>query len=296
MGVSPFHCEVYFINKSTSMNMEWGTNSRFQVLDPQFGVPLNVGASGSLEFIIADSRKFLIKVVGTQQNVTSAKIMRYFREKTITKVKSYLATIMTELSYINITQHLDEISEALKTKLNEDYMEYGVELVNFYVSTIIIPDEDTLKIKEVLNKKMEYGTFNINWADDQIVQISKKYAENPGSQDNVGAMAAQIPIAMAFGQMLKGNIMGNVDTSLTSQSNLFNQNNNSNNNDNKGNNENNDNDGSFFCSDCGTKLVKGANFCYTCGKNYSNQRVCPNCGQNITEEYKFCINCGEKLE
>ena len=58
MGVSPFHCEVYFINKATSMNMEWGTNSRFQVLDPHFGVPLNVGASGSMEFIIEDARKF----------------------------------------------------------------------------------------------------------------------------------------------------------------------------------------------------------------------------------------------
>ena len=158
MGVSPFHCEVYFINKITALNMEWGTNSHFQVLDPHFGVPLNVGASGSLEFIIEDSRKFLIKVVGTQQNVTSAKIMRYLREKTVTKVKSYLATIMAEVSYVNVTQHLDEISEALNSKLNEEYMEYGIKLINFYVSTIIVPESDTLKIKEVLNKKMEYGT------------------------------------------------------------------------------------------------------------------------------------------
>ena len=72
-----------------------------------------------MEFIIEDARKFLIKIVGTQQNVTAAKIMRYFREKTVTKVKSYLATIMTEVSYVNITQHLDEISEALTLKLNE---------------------------------------------------------------------------------------------------------------------------------------------------------------------------------
>ena len=283
MGVSPFHCEVYFINKITSMNMEWGTNSRFQVLDPHFQVPLNVGASGSMEFVIDDSRKFLIKVVGTQQNVTSGKVMKYFREKTVTKVKSYLATIMTELSYVNVTQHLDEISEALNSKLNEEYKEYGIKLINFYVSTIIVPEEDTLKIKEVLNKKMEYGTFNINWADDQIVQISKKYAENPGSQDNVGGMMAQVPIAMAFGQMLKNNIMGDINNPLTEQSNIFKQ-------------KKEENKNGFYCPDCGTNLVKEAKFCYNCGKSFSNELSCPQCGQKISEEYKFCMYCGCKLE
>ena len=187
MGISQYHCEVYFVNKIASMNMQWGTPTRFQVLDPEFGVPLNVGASGSMELRITDSAKFLVNVVGTRKDVNNIHLMAYFKERIITKIKSYLATIMSEVSYINVTQHLGEISDTLKDKLNEDYAEYGITLLNFYVSTIIVPEEDTLKIKEVLNKKMEYGTFNINWADEQKVEISKRYAENPGNQSGISS-------------------------------------------------------------------------------------------------------------
>ena len=95
-GETPFHAEVYFINKATSLNIEWGTSSQFQVLDPTFNVPLNAGASGSMEFIIKDSRKFLIKVVGTQDNINTEKLIKYFREKLSTRVKTYLAKIMSE--------------------------------------------------------------------------------------------------------------------------------------------------------------------------------------------------------
>ena len=94
---------------------------------------------------------------------------------------------------------------------------------------------------------------------------------------------AQVPIAMAFGQMLQNNIMGDVNNSLTNQSNIFNKN-------------SSPNDNYFYCPDCGTKLVHDANFCFTCGKSFNNELSCPNCGQKISENYKFCMYCGSKLE
>lgn len=45
-GVSPFHCEVYFINKALSLNVDWGTSSRFPIIEPVFKIPINVAASG----------------------------------------------------------------------------------------------------------------------------------------------------------------------------------------------------------------------------------------------------------
>ena len=50
--------------------------------------------------------------------------MDYFKGKITTKVKNYLSKIMSEVSYYNITQHLEEISQALHEKLKVDFEEY----------------------------------------------------------------------------------------------------------------------------------------------------------------------------
>ena len=292
-GVSPFHCEVYFINKATALNIEWGTSSRFEVLDPTFNVPLSVGASGAMEFLIKDSRKFLIKVVGTQVIVDANGLIKYFREKISTKVKSNLAKIMAEVSYLNVNQHLEEISEALETKFKEDFEVYGVNLINFYLSTIIIPEEDTDKLKETLNKKMEYGTLGFNWADEQIADIFKKYVENPGgngvsgSSDNVTGLITEIPLALAFGSMIKSNIVGENSQSPFSNGTLaFNQQNKININSKEDIN---------VCSGCGTKLAEDDVFCSKCGTKVENELICSKCGHKLKKDDVFCSKCGTKV-
>ena len=106
-GKTRFHCEVYFINKAYALDVKWGTTSKFEVLDPQFFVQLNVGASGAMEVKIKDSRKFLVKVVGTQKSIDTARIQDYFKEKIIVKVKAHLAKLMGQISYVVINQHLE---------------------------------------------------------------------------------------------------------------------------------------------------------------------------------------------
>ena len=71
-----------------------------------------------------------------------------------------------------------------------------------YTSTIHIPDEDKEKIKDALARVSARAIEGYNWADEQMADIAKKYAANPGSADNVAGMAAQMPMAFAFGQML----------------------------------------------------------------------------------------------
>ena len=62
-GETPFHCEVYFINKTVQMAVKWGTDSKVRFLEPTYGVPLEIGASGEMNLAVSDSRKLLIKLV-----------------------------------------------------------------------------------------------------------------------------------------------------------------------------------------------------------------------------------------
>lgn len=40
---TPFHCEVYFINKTEQMSIKWGTDSKVQYIEPTYGFPLSIG-------------------------------------------------------------------------------------------------------------------------------------------------------------------------------------------------------------------------------------------------------------
>lgn len=41
-GQTPFHCEVYFINKTEQMAIKWGTDSKVQYVEPTYKFPLSM--------------------------------------------------------------------------------------------------------------------------------------------------------------------------------------------------------------------------------------------------------------
>lgn len=55
-GKTPFHCEVYFINKTVQMAVKWGTDSKVRFIDSLTGVPLEIGASGDMNLQVSDGR------------------------------------------------------------------------------------------------------------------------------------------------------------------------------------------------------------------------------------------------
>ena len=253
-----------------------------------FQIPINVGASGVMDLVVDDARKFLVNVVGTQYFTTTDELNEYFKGKITTKVKNYLSKIMAEVSYYNITQHLEEISEALHAKLKEDFSEYGVNLKTFFISNIIVPRDETAKLEAALNKKMEYGTLGFNWADEQMADIAKRYASNPGSQNGVDGMVAGIPLAMAFGQMLTDNVADKFSDSLFGNGQNF------------GNNKTKNTDESSstksFCTECGNEISPDDSFCSNCGTKLNQELKCSNCGKQLEPEVKFCSGCGTKVE
>lgn len=64
-----FHSEVYFINCTTQMAIKWGTPDKVRFIDPLTGAPLELGASGELNLQVKDSRRLLLKLVGTMKGI-----------------------------------------------------------------------------------------------------------------------------------------------------------------------------------------------------------------------------------
>lgn len=73
-----FHCEVYFINKSEQMSIKWGTDSKVQYIEPTYGFPISIGASGEMSLRVEESRKLLLKLVGTENFLSQQKLISFF--------------------------------------------------------------------------------------------------------------------------------------------------------------------------------------------------------------------------
>ena len=152
-GETPFHCEVYFINKTVQMAIKWGTDSKVRFLEPTYGVPLEIGASGELNMMVADSRKLLIKLVGTMNGIAwedrtgagfTKSLVSSFRPLISTAVKANLSNVIktNNINILEIDEHLLTLSNVLRSSILPGFEEYGLTIPEFYVNTVVLPDND----------------------------------------------------------------------------------------------------------------------------------------------------------
>ena len=154
-----FHSEVYYVNMAAQMGIKWGTDSKVRFLEPITGIPFEIGASGEFNIRVSDSRKLLLKLVGTEGELDRSALMSagnkqgegfagsssgYFRAMIITRVKTHLAKTIKEnqINILEIDEHLDSLSSALRSRINEGLEEYGLTMPEFFVTNLVTPDDD----------------------------------------------------------------------------------------------------------------------------------------------------------
>lgn len=149
---SPFHCEVYFINKTIQMGVKWGVDSKVRYVDPETNVPIELGVFGEMNLQVTDSRKLLVKLVGTMNGIAwesnndsfTKSLRDSFRPLISTEVKTHLIQTIKEQGFdiLDIDEHYGEISQSLKEKINPGFEEYGLSIPQFYILNVTFPEED----------------------------------------------------------------------------------------------------------------------------------------------------------
>lgn len=180
---TPFHCEVYFINKTVQMALKWGTDSKVRYIDPESGLPLELGASGEMNLCVSDSRKLLIKLVGTMNGIAwgderdgfTKSLQNSFRPLISAAVKSNLASSIKSLSIniLEIDEHLTEIGDILHKKVLPGFEEYGLTIPQFFLTNVVLPEDDPnfKRVRELytisLQKRMISAEAEVNTAKAQ---------------------------------------------------------------------------------------------------------------------------------
>lgn len=309
-GETPFHCEVYFINKAEQMSIKWGTDSKVQYVEPTYGFPLSIGASGEMSLRVEDSRKLLIKLVGTESMLGQQKLTQFFRAFLMTRVKTYIAQTMkaSAINIFEIDEKLAEFSSSIQKLLIPDFLDYGISLEQFFVTNIAKPDGEKQyeRFKEqhfrqyadIAEARLRQQT-DIIYAQteaqkvviDSQAQATKRAQEGYTYQQERGYdVATEVARNEAIGQFtnlgiglgtmagvggaVAGTVGTAVDDALAART-------------------------AEKCSKCGAVLPQEAKFCLECGEKVpkpipTDSIVCPQCGKTVVKG-KFCPECGHKF-
>lgn len=140
---SPFKAEVYFINKSVVLDCRFEL-AQFNMLDPNFRVPIPVVASGSFAVRVGEVRQFLSRVIGAMPDLTTEHLRRYFRGVITENVKSAIARIARErnISPMELEATVAEVSDAVKATIADTLGRYGLHTELFNIESVSIVDDD----------------------------------------------------------------------------------------------------------------------------------------------------------
>lgn len=212
-GKTPFSTEVWYVNKTVKRDLKWGTKGPIQVIDPLYNYPVSVRAFGRWGMRVSDARSFIVQIVGTQS--TSApnaknyigveRIEEYFVGEILQRLSDALAKYFVEknTSVFQASARINELSAFIAGDISPEFLRFGIEIINFNVERVSIPEEEQKKFQEILGKRMEIEQISQARAGQAYTTMRtfdtlEKVAENEGG----GAgqlMGAGLGLGAGFG-------------------------------------------------------------------------------------------------
>jgi membrane protease subunit (stomatin/prohibitin family) len=292
---SPFKAEVYFVNTKQFTDLKWGTPNPVMMRDADFGM-VRLRAFGIYSMRIGDPRAFMKEIAGTNARFETEDIEGQLRRTLVSGFSDALAE--SKIAALDLASNYDELGKFSRTKLNEEFKSFGLELVKFVVENISLPPE----VEAAMDKRTSMGVIGDvgRYAQFQAADAMRDAAQNPSGGAGLGA---GLGAGFAVGNMMAG-AMGNAMNPQTSSSSggatakcpKCGASNSA---------------ASKFCNDCGAKievatetaacvkcsasLKPGAKFCSECGATQEKQQ-CANCHAELVPGAKFCKECGTKVE
>ena len=237
-----------------------------------------------------------------------------FKQNITDELAAYLTAGQEEVMVV--LNRKKALADSLKAPLNEVLAEYGLELVNFYIENIQIPENDPCmqKIREMRVKRQEkmfdreqkladtrldygleregaekdrYVKGQASQADYERMQILDQAGNNGWARmESADIMKTAVANEGNGGMFMGAGVGLGMGSTIgkaagTMVNNLFTQ------------NAGGVGGAGTICPQCGSAVPEGMKFCGTCGASVEPPKtICANCGSEIPGGMRFCGVCG----
>jgi membrane protease subunit (stomatin/prohibitin family) len=293
---SPFRVAIYYVAMKTFTNLTWGTRDPVAFRDSELGM-VRLRGHGNFTIRIVQPMLFVNVVAGTQGIYTKEEISDYLRAVIVSRINDMLGENLDTL--FDLPKVYDELGAAVKARVRDEFLKYGIELRDLIIRSITPPDD----VQRIIDER---GSMRAVGEKDYLRFKAAQFMGDAGQGTGEGASSTAesgmgLGLGAGFGMMVPAFLRGALEKTDSKepeqgdpcpqcQALLPKE--------------------ARFCYRCGTPVVRGqicsqcnidlpadARFCNQCGQEVKKRvQNCAHCGKKIPEGAGFCLNCGEKIE
>lgn len=272
-GNTPFQAEVYFVNMRTLTGLKWGTPQPIIFRDSELAM-VRLRALGGYTCRVADPQLFVNEVVGTETRYDTDSITSWLRDFIVSRFNDALGAQLKTI--LDLPTQYEELGAAVKTRVGEDFANYGLELIDFLIEAITPPEEVMAMIDQ--RAGMEAAGDLRRFLQFQTAQAIGKMPESGG--DTAGAAGAGVGLGagVGMGAAMAGAMRDAFAAPAAPVAPAAPA-----------------TPAAGGTCPAGHPYPAGAKFCPQCGAAVG-QAFCPSCGKPVPPGAKFCPECGKQIQ
>jgi membrane protease subunit (stomatin/prohibitin family) len=232
---SPFKSDVYFFSTRLQIDQRWGTATPITIRDKEFGA-LRLRGYGIYSYRISDPRAFYTNLSGTRETYYVADVEGQLRNTIVARMTDIFAP--SEIAFLDMAANQAALAQKIAGQLRPALHGLGLELDQFIVENISLPDE----LQKVLDQRIGMNMVGElgRYTQFETAQALPAAAANPGG-------AAGMGVGLGAGAAMAQSMMNAIKSSETVVTTTPAAD-------------------SKFCVACGQAIPKHARFCWECGK------------------------------
>ncbi len=271
---SPFRVEVVFVNMKLFPDLKWGTAQPVAYRDEELGL-VRLRAFGNYAIQIREPLVFVNALAGTMGSFVTGDIKDYLRDLIISRLNDYLGEKVRTI--FDLPKQYDEMGQEVHDRLSHDFRRYGINLADFFITSITPPEE----VEKAIDERAQVAALGD--LDKFLKMKAARALEGAGgggsgtASDMVG-LGAGAGMGAGIGAMLPGMIFesmrGRPDAASANAASAAE---------------------SIACPACHTEVNPDARFCPHCGESLVAGDRCESCEAPLAPDAKFCARCGEPV-
>jgi len=207
---SPFKSDVYFFSTRLQLGRKWGTPQPITIRDSDFGM-VRLRAFGMYSYKLTDAQKFYTSITGANSTYTAEQLEPQLRNLIVANISTAMAS--SGVPFLDMAANQGLMADKIKEVLKPLFVNYGLELDNFVVENVSLPEE----LQKAIDTRISMGMMgDLNkYTQYQTANAIPLAAQNEGGMAGVGASMAA---GMAMGQAMAGAMNKAFNPSAVAQS------------------------------------------------------------------------------